>query len=158
MPRRITGMKWYVAVLGVVAAAAVSGGVAFAQSQSGPSLHSSTSGAGPGTVSGPNGQFVPANGSTPPAAPAGSTAYGSKVSGSGKVVRSHRTSRAAVRRGSASGPSYSSGPKGSGPGTVSGPDGQFVQVSGSAPPAAPAGSTTHSSQVSGSGQAVNSSP
>jgi hypothetical protein len=157
MPRTFGRTKWYAGTACVLAAAAVSGGVAIA-AQSGPSHSSGPKGAGPGTVSGLSGQFVPANGSAPPAAPAGSTAYSSKASGSGKALESHRASpRASVRHGAeVSGPSYSSGPKGSGPGTVSGPDGQFVQANGSAPPAAPAGSTAYGSSASGSGKVVKS--
>ena len=89
MPRRIRRMKWYAAALGVVAAAALPTSVAIAQSSSRPSLHSSHGGSGPGAQSGPNGPFVPGTGSAPPVAPAGSTTYSSKGSGSGKVVKTH---------------------------------------------------------------------
>jgi hypothetical protein len=89
MPRRFRRMKWYMVALGVIAAAAVPAGVAIGQSASGPSLHSSNSGSGPGTQSGPTGPFVPGNGSAPPTAPAGSSTYSSKGSGSGEVVKSY---------------------------------------------------------------------
>lgn len=158
MPRRIS-RKYYVGAVGVLAVVAASSGIALAQAQSGPSNSSGPSGSEPGTVSGPNGQFVPDNGSAPPAAPAGSTSYSSKGSGTGKTVKSHSASaeKASVRHGAdAAGPSLHSSDSGSGPGTQSGPDGQFVPGNGSAPPPAPAGSTTHSSNASGSGEATES--
>lgn len=153
-------IKRYVASACVVAAAALSGGVALAQSQSGPSLHSSTTGSGPGTVSGPSGQFVPGNASTPPTAPAGSTTYSSRESGSGKVTKSYRAApKASVRHSAAAaGPSLHSSDSGSGPGTVNGPNGQFVPGNGAAPPTPPAGSTSYSSKASGPGQTVKSYP
>jgi hypothetical protein len=88
MPRR-RRIKWYVGAACVVGAVAVSGGVALANAPAGPSLHSSSGGSGPGTVSGPNGEFVPGKGAVPPSPPAGSTSYGSKASGSGMTVTSH---------------------------------------------------------------------
>jgi hypothetical protein len=101
MPRTIRRMKWYAAALAVVGVAAVPTGVAIAQSSSGPSLHSSHSGSGAGTRSGPNGPFIPSTGSAPPAAPAGSTTYASNGSGSGKVVKSIRPKVDASVRGAA---------------------------------------------------------
>jgi hypothetical protein len=58
MPRRIGRIKWYAGTACVIAAAAVSGGVALT-AQSGPSHGSGPSGSGPGTVSGPGGQWRP---------------------------------------------------------------------------------------------------
>jgi hypothetical protein len=155
MPRR---MKWYAGSVSVVAVAAVSVGVALAQTQSGPSLHSSSGGSGPGTQSGPEGQFEPRSGEGPPAAPAGSTTYSSKGSPSGRVVKSHSASPSKSKRHGtdAGGPSLHSSSGGSGPGTQSGPEGQFEARSGEGPPAAPAGSTTYSSKGSGSGKVVKS--
>lgn len=89
MPGRIGRIKWYVAAACVAAVAASSSAVALAQTQSGPSLSSSHSGSGPGTVSGPNGQFAPGNGTAPPIPPGGSTSYGQAGSGSGKTTVSN---------------------------------------------------------------------
>jgi hypothetical protein len=154
MPRSIKTMKLCATALSVVAAAAVPGGVAVAQSSSGPSLHGSYSGPGAATQSGPNGPLVPSTGSASPAAPAASTTYGSKVSGSGTAVRSYAASQ---RDGDdAAGPSLHNSDSGSGAGTQSGPNGPFVPGTGSAPPVAPAGSTTYNSKESGPGKAVKS--
>lgn len=158
MPRRIGRIKWYVGAACVAGAVAATSAMALAQGQSAPSQTSSHSGAGPGTVNGPDGQFVPGSANTAPTAPAGSTTHSSKASGSGRAVKSYSASpSASVRHGAnAAGPSLHSSDGGSGPGTQSGPDGQFVPADGSAPPAAPAGSTTYSSNASGSGEAVKS--
>lgn len=157
MPRR-SRLKWYVGAGCAAAVLAASGGVALA-AQSGPSYSSGPSVSGPGTVSGPEGHFVQASGSGAPAAPAGSTTYSSKASGSGKTTKSHSTSasKASVRHSAdAAGPSLHSSDSGSGPGTVNGPEGQFVAGNGATAPTAPAGSTSYSSKGSGSGKTTKS--